>query len=119
MKDMKPLIVKASRHHDQSIADRQFSIEQSDYEPGDFGKKYVSFSGYFGEAGPHVFAAAPELLEALTMGAEINTPDLMDWIADRLVFVHKENPNIDFVKSLRNRAATARAAIAKAKGEQK
>ena len=65
MKDMKPLIVKASRHHDQSIADRQFSIEQSDYEPGDFGKKYVSFSGYFGEAGPHVFAAAPELLEAL------------------------------------------------------
>jgi len=62
---MKPLIVKASRHHDQSIADRQFSIEQSDYEPGDFGKKYVGFSGYFGEAGPHVFAAAPELLEAL------------------------------------------------------
>jgi len=67
----------------------------------------------------HLLAAAPELLEALTMGAEINTPDLMDWIADRLVFVHKENPNIDFVKSLRNRAATARAAIAKAKGEQK
>ena len=94
MRDMKPLIVKASRHHDQSIADRQFSIEQSDYEPGDFGKKYVSFSGYFGEAGPHVFAAAPELLEALEWAVD-NPHDDAYWISQ------------------------ARAAIAKAKGEQK
>ena len=94
MKDMKPLIVKASRHHDQSIADRQFSIEQSDYEPGDFGKKYVCFSGYFGEAGPHVFAAAPELLEALEWAVD-NPHDDAYWISQ------------------------ARAAIAKAKGETK
>ena len=93
MRDMMPLIVKASRHHDQSIADRQFSIEQSDYEPGDFGKKYVSFSGYFGEAGPHVFAAAPELLEALEWAVD-NPHDDAYWISQ------------------------ARAAIAKAKGEQ-
>ena len=94
MRDMKPLIVKASRHHDQSIADRQFSIEQSDYEPGDFGKKYVCFSGYFGEAGPHVFAAAPKLLEALEWAVD-NPHDDAYWISQ------------------------ARAAIAKAKGEQK
>ena len=91
---MKPLIVKASRHHDQSIAGRQFSIEQSDYEPGDFGKKYVSFSGYFGEAGPHVFAAAPELLEALEWAVD-NPHDDAYWISQ------------------------ARAAIRKAKGETK
>ena len=94
MRDMKPLIVKASRHHDQSIADRQFSIGQSDYEPGDFGKKYVSFSGYFGEAGPHVFATAPELLEALEWAVD-NPHDDAYWISQ------------------------ARAAIAKAKGEIK
>jgi len=94
---MKPLIVKASRHHDQSIADRQFSIEQSDYEPGDFGKKYVGFSGYFGEAGPHVFAAAPELLEALD-----NTQHLLERLGLESSDEYQANAS----------------AIAKAKGEQ-
>jgi len=93
---MNPLIVKASRHHDQSIADRQFSIEQSDYELGDFGEKYVSFSGYFGEAGPHVFAAAPELLEALESIVEQLDSEGGYYVSD-----------------------AARAAIAKAKGETK
>jgi len=100
---MKPLIVKASRHHDQSIADRQFSIEQSDYEPGDFGKKYVSFSGYFGEAGPHVFAAAPELLEAL------------EWVLGEYQVIFTDETG----KTENEAIAFARAAIAKAKGEAK
>ena len=33
--------------------------------PGDFKSKYVRFDGYFGPHGPHVFAAAPQMLEAL------------------------------------------------------
>ena len=98
---MKPLIVKASRHHDQSIADRQFSIEQSYYELGDFDKKYVSFGGYFGEAGPHVFAAAPELLEALVqMLAKVRRADPNGYFDDMVIL-------------------NAQHAIAKAKGETK
>ena len=33
--------------------------------PGKFEDKYVRFDGYFGPHGPHVFAVAPQLLEAL------------------------------------------------------
>lgn len=63
-----------------------------------------------------LIAAAPDLLEAQTMGVEVNTPDFLDWIADRLVQVHKESQNVDFVLSLRERAKAGRAAIAKATG---
>lgn len=64
-----------------------------------------------------LIAAAPELLAAQTMGTELNTPDFLDWIAARLVNVYGESPNVDFVISLRSRAAAGRAAIAKAEGE--
>ncbi len=67
------------------------------------------------EANAHLFAAAPDLLEALTMGAQLNTPDLLDWVADRLVTAYGESPYVDFVVALRERAQAARAAIAKAK----
>ena len=46
---------------------RQFSLL---YIPKDISKwdeQYISLSGYCGEYGPHVFAAAPELLEALKL----------------------------------------------------
>ncbi len=45
--------------------ERQFSIE-GDLEGCKiaFDEAYVSFSGYFGTYGPHVFAAAPKLLLA-------------------------------------------------------
>lgn len=59
-------------------------------------------------------AAAPELLDAQTMGVEVNTPDFLDWMAERLIHVYGESPNIDFVLSLRERAKAGRAAIAKA-----
>ena len=32
---------------------------------GDWDDVYVSFSGFFGSYGPNIFAAAPEMLEAL------------------------------------------------------
>ncbi len=32
---------------------------------GNFEDRYLNFSGYFGAYGPHMFAAAPEMLEAL------------------------------------------------------
>ncbi len=72
---------------------------------------------FFNPADARLIAAAPDLLSCLTMGAELDTPDMLDWIADRLVAVHGENPHIDFVVSLRDRANAMRAAIAKAKGE--
>lgn len=71
-----------------------------------------------GKANARLIAAAPELLSAQTMGSQVNTPDFLDWIADRLVYVYKESPHIDFVLSLRERAKAGRAAIAKATGEQ-
>jgi hypothetical protein len=63
-----------------------------------------------------LWAAAPDLLAAQTMGAQVDTPAFLEWLADRLVHVYKENPNVDFVLSLRSRAAAGRAAINKAKG---
>lgn len=69
------------------------------------------------EANARLIAAAPDLLEAQTMGAEVNTPDFLDWIADRLINSYGVNPNVDFVHSLRERAKAGRAAIAKATGE--
>lgn len=56
-------------------------------------------------------AAAPELLEAQTMGEQLNTPEFLDWLADRLIHVYHESPNIDFVLSLRARAEAGRKAL--------
>lgn len=69
------------------------------------------------EANAQLISAAPELLCCQTMGEQMNTPDFLDWIADRLVHVYGESPNVDFVVSLRQRAAAGRAAMAKAEGE--
>lgn len=66
----------------------------------------------------HLIAAAPDLLACQTMGAQVNTPDFLDWVADRLIDVYGESPSIDFVQSLRRRATAGREAIAKATGEQ-
>ena len=66
------------------------------------------------EANGRLICAAPDLLACQTMGAEVNTPDFLDWIADRLVNVYQERPEVDYVLSLRERAKAGRAAISKA-----
>lgn len=58
----------------------QFTIE-SDWSTteGEWNDRYVSFSGYFGSYGPHLFAAAPELLEALELILAITDRDHVAW----------------------------------------
>lgn len=69
-------------------------------------------------ANTKLILAAPELLFAQTMGVELNTPDFLDWIADRLVYVHGERPEVDYVLSLRERAKAGRSAIHKASSHE-
>lgn len=69
------------------------------------------------EANARLIAAAPELLACQTMGVEMNVPDFLDWIADRLEYVHGENRLMDYMHHLRNIAQSGRAAIAKATGQ--
>lgn len=67
-----------------------------------------------------LLATSPVMLAALKGDAEPTpTPEFLDWLADRLVMVYNEPSNIDFVRSLRKRAATMREAIAKAEGRAK
>jgi hypothetical protein len=55
------LTVKKLEIHDP----HQFNIKSNWEETeGDWDDRYVDFGGYFGSYGPHVFAAAPDLLEA-------------------------------------------------------
>lgn len=65
----------------------------------------------------NLIAAAPDFFHAATMGAQLNLPDLMDWIAARLIRFG-DDPNVDFIFTLRERAKLLRAAIAKAEGRE-
>jgi len=64
-----------------------------------------------------LMAAAPDFFHAAITGAQLNLPDFLDWIAARLINFGDE-PNVDFVMTLRERAKLFRAAIAKATGEK-
>jgi len=68
------------------------------------------------EAIAHALNCYDDLLFTHTMGVSMNTPDFLDWMADRLVNVYGESPNVDFVQSLRDRAKMARYAMSKALG---
>lgn len=49
-------------------AEGQFSIDNDQDRlnaKGTWDERYVNFSGYFGSYGPHMFAAAPDMLAAL------------------------------------------------------
>lgn len=59
--------------------------------------------------------AIAELVDGLERGAQVNLPDFLDWMADRLVNIYQENPNVDFVLSCRARAKHLRALITKYK----
>lgn len=52
-----------------------------------------------------------ERLREALKGGPTPGPEFLDWIADRLVHVYGESPNVDFVLSLRERSAAARAAL--------
>lgn len=58
-----------------------------------------------------------DMYDALTQGAQLNLPDFLEWIAARLVTVHGEDRNVDYVHTLHDRAKKCRAAIAKAEGK--
>jgi hypothetical protein len=49
--------------------ERQAKIENPEPNCDDWDNTYVSISGHFGPHGPHMFAAAPDLYEALKMAA--------------------------------------------------
>jgi len=68
-------------------------------------------------ANARLIAAAPKLLAAWTMGAELDVPAFLEWVADRMEFVHGENPLYDYMHHLRAIAQAGRAAINKATSE--
>lgn len=49
-----------------------------------------------------------DFFRVINMGSNCSTPDMIDWVADRLVNIYGESPNVDFVLSLRNRAKALR-----------
>jgi beta-xylosidase len=60
-----------------------------------------------------------ELVAAIDGGVQVSTPELMEWIADRMVFVYNESPNVDYVQSLRSRAQKLRLASSQAQSKDK
>lgn len=54
-----------------------------------------------------------ELKETLEFGQTMNMADMLDWVADRLVYVHHDNENADFIHSLRERAKLVRNVVQK------
>lgn len=60
-----------------------------------------------------------ELVAAIDEGVQVSTPELMDWVADRLVLVYHESQNVDYVQSLRSRAKKLRLASSKAQSKDK
>lgn len=44
---------------------RQASVENAASDAAHWDESYVDFSGFFGDLGPHMFAAAPDMLIAL------------------------------------------------------
>lgn len=68
---------QSDRHGDQ------YAIENDSVpRDGDWRDVYVHFSGYFGSYGPHVFAAAPDLLEVAEMVLGMATVDMPQALID-------------------------------------
>lgn len=60
---LEPITVQATEYK------AQFKIEGM-IEGNSWEEQHISFGGYFGSYGPNVFAAAPEMFEALTLAAQ-------------------------------------------------
>lgn len=62
MSENTPLVLKVF----ETSQPKQFRIESNYYEAdGKWEDIYVSFSGHSGKYSPHIFAAAPDLFDAL------------------------------------------------------
>jgi hypothetical protein len=57
------------------VSGNQFDIERLPGRDDDWDREYVSFSGFAGPYNPHLFAAAPDLLEALKAFVDGYEPD--------------------------------------------
>lgn len=77
-----PLEVKASDHPG---AEGQFWVEGRS-EGVEWRERFVSFSGYYGSYGPQMFAAAPDLVEALRPFAKVYELDISTEEADADLF---------------------------------
>jgi hypothetical protein len=44
-------------------------------------------------------------------GEQLDLPSFLDWVADRLVHVHGDSPNVDFVLALKERSKRIRLAM--------
>lgn len=97
---------------------------KSTRDDGRYGAQVIG-AGYDYDRGPYLdmtdadrdlIAAAPDMLDALGGELHLSTARLLDWAADRMVNVYGESENVDFVQSIRKRAALCRAALQKAKG---
>jgi hypothetical protein len=64
---------------------------------------------------PEVLRAIEALPTLVDAGEEI--PQMLDWLADRLVELHGENPHLDFILAARRLANQTRDALAKIDGE--
>jgi hypothetical protein len=74
--------------------------------------KIIKYRHLSGSILSHLHEAARDLLMAHE--PELTGPYFLEWLANRLVDVYREDPNVDFVLCLRRRAKKARAAIEKA-----
>jgi hypothetical protein len=96
------LTVRTALGRDQ----RQFAIESNHSElDGEFEDRYVLFSGYFGPYKPELFAAAPDLLEALKA--------MVDKFDSE---IHNEYDGTGMLEDRLSEANFARRIIAKAEG---
>jgi len=80
---------------------------------GEWEDIYVNFTGFFGKHGPHVFAAAPELLEALELYALSYSDEELVQLAECTSGMGEISP-VTAKREIIRRAATT-----KAKGETK
>ncbi|WP_185998194.1 hypothetical protein ACLIMP_04370 [Novosphingobium aerophilum] len=85
----------------------QFNVENDFRNLEHFDREHVHFGGYFGTHGPHVFAAAPELLEAVI--------DLLAPLERASLMLAAKGKKLD--RSAQASLDFARAAVEKAHGE--
>ena len=55
--------------------------------------------------------AGDRLYAECARGVQVDLPSLLDWLADRLVHVYGESPNIDFIQTAKERAKRLRLAM--------